>query len=58
MASTVEPEVPAQGTIDITLKKRVLSTAEVLARSVANMAPGAAMALLPLFVFASAGNAL
>ena len=42
----------------ITLKKRVLSTPEVLAQSVANMAPSAAMALLPLFVFFSAGNAL
>jgi len=58
MASTVEPELSAQGTSDITLKKRVLSTPEVLAQSVANMAPSAAMALLPLFVFASAGNAL
>src|SRR6202035_3129805 len=42
----------------ITLQKRVLSTPEVLAQSVANMAPSAAMALLPLFVFYSAGNAL
>src|SRR2546429_2916400 len=41
----------------ITLKKRVLSTPEVLAQSVANMAPSAAMALLPLLVFFSAGNA-
>src|SRR5450756_1259186 len=40
----------------ITLQKRVLSTPEVLAQSVANMAPSAAMALLPLFVFYSAGN--
>jgi amino acid transporter len=40
----------------ITLKKRVLSTPEVLAQSVANMAPSAAMALLPLLVFYSAGN--
>ena len=31
----------------ITLQKRVLSTPEVLAQSVANMAPSAAMALLP-----------
>jgi hypothetical protein len=58
MASPVEPELSAQGTSDITLTKRVLSTREVLAQSVANMAPSAAMALLPLFVFASAGNAL
>ena len=43
---------------DTSLKTRVLSTPEVLAQSVANMAPSAAMALLPLFVFASAGNAL
>ena len=42
----------------ITLKARVLSFPEVLAQSVANMAPSAAMALLPLFVFFSAGNAL
>jgi len=40
----------------ITLQKRVLPFPEVLAQSVANMAPSAAMALLPLFVFASAGN--
>ena len=40
----------------ITLQKRVLSFPEVLAQSVANMAPSAAMALLPLFVFYSAGN--
>jgi amino acid transporter len=58
MASTVDPDITAPGTSDTTLKKRVLSTPEVLAQSVANMAPSAAMALLPLFVFASAGNAL
>ena len=40
----------------ITLQKRVLTFPEVLAQSVANMAPSAAMALLPLFVFLSAGN--
>src|SRR6202041_3603806 len=40
----------------ITLQKRVPSFPEVLAQSVANMAPSAAMALLPLFVFFSAGN--
>src|ERR1700753_483750 len=40
----------------ITLQKRVLTFPEVLAQSVANMAPSAAMALLPLFVFFSAGN--
>jgi amino acid transporter len=43
---------------DTTLQAKVLSTPEVLAQSVANMAPSAAMALLPLFVFFSAGNAL
>jgi amino acid transporter len=58
MASTVDPELTTEGTSDTALKKRVLSTPEVLAQSVANMAPSAAMALLPLFVFASAGNAL
>ena len=40
----------------ITLQKRVLGFPEVLAQSVANMAPSAAMALLPLFVFLDAGN--
>jgi amino acid transporter len=40
----------------ITLQKRVLSTPEVLAQSVANMAPSAAMALLPLLVFGFARN--
>jgi amino acid transporter len=34
----------------------VLSLPEVLAQSVANMAPSAAMALLPLLVFLNAGN--
>src|ERR1700761_8361000 len=38
------------------LQARVLSFPEVLAQSVANMAPSAAMALLPLFVFLNAGN--
>jgi amino acid transporter len=54
MAATAESEF-SDG---IELKKKVLSTPEVLAQSVANMAPSAAMALLPLFVFYSAGNAL
>ncbi len=54
MATTAGPELGS----DTTLKQRVLSTPEVLAQSVANMAPSAAMALLPLFVFFSAGNAL
>jgi amino acid transporter len=38
------------------LKHSTLSLPEVLAQSVANMAPSAAMALLPLLVFAGAGN--
>ncbi len=38
------------------LKRGALSLPEVLAQSVANMAPSAAMALLPLLVFAGAGN--
>src|SRR5256886_11007031 len=38
------------------LKHGTLSLPEVLAQSVANMAPSAAMALLPLLVFAGAGN--
>ena len=39
------------------LKRNSLTMPEVLAQSVANMAPSAAMALLPLLVFSSAGNA-
>jgi len=39
-----------------TLRRNVLTMPEVLAQSVANMAPSAAMALLPLLVFTSAGN--
>jgi amino acid transporter len=39
-----------------TLRRNTLSMPEVLAQSVANMAPTAAMALLPLLVFLSAGN--
>lgn len=38
------------------LKRGSLTMPEVLAQSVANMAPSAAMALLPLLVFSSAGN--
>jgi amino acid transporter len=38
------------------LRRNVLSMPEVLAQSVANMAPTAAMALLPLLVFLNAGN--
>jgi hypothetical protein len=54
MAATAESDF----TDGIELKKKVLSTPEVLAHSVANMAPSAAMALLPLSIFYSAGNAL
>lgn len=39
-----------------TLRRNRLSMPEVLAQSVANAAPSAAMALLPLLVFLSAGN--
>src|SRR3977135_410542 len=39
-----------------TRRRNTLSMPEVLAQSVANMAPTAAMALLPLLVFLSAGN--
>jgi len=39
------------------LRDGVLSFPEVLAQSVANMAPSAAMALLPLLVFLNAGTA-
>ena len=52
--ATAQTELPVVS--DITLQKRVLSTPEVLAQSVANMAPSAAMALLPFLVFLSAGN--
>jgi amino acid transporter len=52
--ATAQEEIAANS--GITLQKRVLSTPEVLAQSVANMAPSAAMALLPLFVFLDAGN--
>jgi hypothetical protein len=58
MSSTAGPEVSAPGASDTTLKKRALSTPEVLAQSVANMTPSAAKAPLPLLVFASAGDAL
>jgi amino acid transporter len=39
-----------------TLKRNALTMPEVLAQSVANAAPSAAMALLPLLVFLNAGN--
>jgi hypothetical protein len=54
MATAQTELAPESG---ITLQKRVLSFPEVPAQSVANMAPSAAMALLPFLVFLSAGNA-
>jgi amino acid transporter len=68
MTGTVEPgtsgaSADTGATIDSgaiagadTLKRNRLSMPEVLAQSVANAAPTAAMALLPLLVFLSAGN--
>jgi amino acid transporter len=53
--ATVQTEFTSES--GIALQNRVLSFPEVLAQSVANMAPSAAMALLPLLVFFSAGNA-
>ena len=53
--ATAQTDIAAES--GITLQARVLSFPEVLAQSVANMAPSAAMALLPLLVFFSAGNA-
>lgn len=47
---------PADISVSPDLKRGTLSLPEVLAQSVANMAPSAAMALLPLLVFAGAGN--
>jgi amino acid transporter len=41
---------------ETTLKRNTLTLPEVLAQSVANAAPSAAMALLPLLVFLNAGN--
>src|ERR1700740_98026 len=48
--------LPADPSVSPDLKRGALSLPEVLAQSVANMAPSAAMALLPLLVFFSAGN--
>lgn len=48
--------LPADTRVSPDLKHGTLSMPEVLAQSVANMAPSAAMALLPLLVFAGAGN--
>jgi amino acid transporter len=53
-AETPPPSAEAAGAS--TLRRNALSMPEVLAQSVANMAPTAAMALLPLLVFVSAGN--
>jgi amino acid transporter len=57
MTTTEAPPGATEGASPTGLQRKVLSMPEVLAQSVANMAPSAAMALLPLFVFASAGNA-
>src|SRR5579862_5953174 len=48
--------LPADTSGSPDLKRGALSMPEVMAQSVANMAPSAAMALLPLLVFAGAGN--
>jgi amino acid transporter len=51
--------VPTDGVLTVggsDLRHGVLTIPEVLAQSVANMAPSAAMALLPLLVFLNAGN--
>lgn len=48
--------LPVDARVSLDLKRGTLSLPEVLAQSVANMAPSAAMALLPLLVFAGAGN--
>ncbi|HEX6512716.1 MAG TPA: APC family permease [Chloroflexota bacterium] len=48
-----EPSMAAGAT---SLRRNTLSMPEVLAQSVANMAPSAAMALLPLLVFLNAAN--
>ena len=53
-AAALAPAGQAAGAT--TLRRNALSMPEVLAQSVANMAPSAAMALLPLLVFLSAGN--
>jgi amino acid transporter len=57
---TEPPAMKASAQKDIagatTLKRNTLTLPEVLAQSVANAAPSAAMALLPLLVFLNAGN--
>src|SRR5256884_327518 len=50
------PPLAAATRVSPDLKHGRLSLPEVLAQSVANMAPSAAMALLPLLVFAGTGN--
>jgi amino acid transporter len=50
------PTAAAPASAQPDLRRGVLSLPEVLAQSVANMAPSAAMALLPLLVFLNAGN--
>ncbi|HEY8642557.1 MAG TPA: APC family permease [Candidatus Dormibacteraeota bacterium] len=53
---TVVVAEPSQAAGAGTLRRNALSMPEVLAQSVANAAPTAAMALLPLLVFLNAGN--
>jgi amino acid transporter len=57
---TPSAEEPRAATSDAagatTLRRNTLNTPEVFAQSVANMSPTGAMALLPLLVFATAGN--
>ncbi len=56
LKETVVVAEPRQAAGATTLRRNVLSMPEVLAQSVANAAPSAAMALLPLLVFLNAGN--
>jgi amino acid transporter len=56
LKETVVVAQPSQAAGANTLRRDALSMPEVLAQSVANAAPSAAMALLPLLVFLNAGN--
>ena len=56
VAAPSEAAGPSGAAGATTLRRNVLSMPEVLAQSVANAAPSAAMALLPLLVFLNAGN--
>ena len=56
LRETVVVAEPSQAAGATTLRRNVLTMPEVLAQSVANAAPSAAMALLPLLVFLNAGN--